>query len=148
VKKYRYRLEPLLKVKAHIEKQRQRDLAEALQKVYDQKGQLSRIETERKQTVEHQRRSLLGSLSLAELVVCSRYLTRLKKDTLAGHELLRGLERIADKKRDLLVAATKEKKIYEKLKEKQKAKFTEKVEELERKDNDEIAVNSYRRKAT
>lgn len=145
MKQFTYRLEPLLKVKAHLEKEKQRDLAEALQRVYAQKAQLGEIDTHREQTVEHQRESMTGKLSLAELLVCSRYLTRLKKDAVAGQELLRGYERKADEKREKLVEATKEKKIYEKLKEKQQDEFMKSVEELERKENDEIAGNCYRR---
>ena len=146
MKKFSYRLEPLLKVKAHREKERQRDLAEALQRVYAQKAQLGEIDTHREQTVAHQRQSMTGNLSLAELLVCSRYLTRLKKNAVAGQELLRGYERAADEKREKLVEATKEKKIHEKLKEKQQEQFSRTIEELEKKENDEIAGNCYRRR--
>ena len=146
MKRFSYRLEPLLKVKAHREKEKQRDLAEALQHVYAQKDKLGEIDTQREQTVSHQRRSLTGTLILRELLVCSRYLTRLKKDAVTGQELLRGYERTADEKREKLVEATKEKKIYEKLKEKQQDDFMKSVEDAERKENDEVAGNCYRRK--
>jgi flagellar FliJ protein len=146
MKRFSYRLEPLLKVKAHREKEKQRDLAEALQRVYAQKAQLGEIDTHREHTVAHQRQSMTGRLSLAELLVCSRYLTRLKKDAVAGQELLRGYERKADEKREKLVEATKEKKIYEKHKEKQQESYTKTIGNFEKKENDEIAGNCYRRK--
>jgi flagellar export protein FliJ len=61
--------------------------------------------------------------------------------------LLRGLEKEADKRREKLVEASKERKIYEKLKEKQIAKFTKEVERLENKAVDETATNGFRRKS-
>ena len=75
MKRFSYRLEPLLKVKAHREKEKQRDHAEALQRVYAQKDKLGEIDGQREQTVTHQRTSMTGKLSLAELLICSRYLT-------------------------------------------------------------------------
>ena len=133
MKRYKYRLEPMLKLKAHKEKEKQREHAETVQKVQEQKDKLVRIDEERGETLKHQRQSLVGSMSLAELLICSRYLMKLKKDTLTGRELLRGLEKEADKRREKLVEASKERKIYEKLKEKQIAKFTKEVERLENK---------------
>ena len=146
MKRYKYRLEPMLKLKEHKEKEKQREHAETVQKVQEQKDKLVRIDEERGETLKHQRQSLVGSMSLAELLVCSRYLMKLKKDTLTGRELLRGLEKEADKRREKLVEASKERKIYEKLKEKQIAKFTKEVERLENKAVDETATNGFRRK--
>jgi flagellar FliJ protein len=137
----------MLKLKEHKEKERQREHAETVQKVQEQKDKLVRIDQERGETLKHQRHSLVGSMSLAELLVCSRYLMKLKKDTLTGRELLRGLEKEADKRREKLVEASKERKIYEKLKEKQIAKFTKEVERLENKAVDETATNGFRRKS-
>ena len=136
----------MLKLKEHKEKEKQREHAETVQKVQEQKDKLVRIDEERGETLKHQRQSLVGSMSLAELLVCSRYLMKLKKDTLTGRELLRGLEKEADKRREKLVEASKERKIYEKLKEKQIAKFTKEVERLENKAVDETATNGFRRK--
>ncbi len=147
MKRYKYRLEPMLKLKEHREKEKQREHAEAARKVQEQKEMLVRIDEERGETLKHQRRSLVGSMSLAELLVCSRYLMKLKKDTLTGRELLRGLEKEADKRREKLVEASKERKIYEKLKEKQIAKFTKEVERLENKAVDETATNGFRRRS-
>ena len=63
-------------------------------------------------------------LSLAELLVCSRYLVRLRKDGLAEMEVLHACEREADKEREKLVEDSKQRKIYESHKERQLARFT------------------------
>jgi flagellar FliJ protein len=146
MKKFRYRLQPLLDIRAHAEKERQKAHALSLQQVQDQTQQLVGIAAGREETLDHQREIQSRSLSLAELLVCSRYLLKLKKDTLAGQELLRALQREAEKKRTELVEASKERKVFEKLKEKQQERYYKAAEAEERKEADEIANTSYLRK--
>jgi len=62
-KKFRFRFEPMLKVRKHIEKERQKDHAEALGAVNLQKQQLSTIDQERIGTMEHLRQQQRGPLS-------------------------------------------------------------------------------------
>jgi flagellar FliJ protein len=146
MKKFKFRLEPLLNLRAHAEKQKQREHSVAVQQVQNQKGQLAGFDSERHRTVEHQRRSLVGSLSLAELLICSRYLVKLRKNTLSGRELLRGYEKEAEQRRQRLVEASKEKKIYETLKEKQQQRHQKTLEQAERKESDEVATNGFIRR--
>jgi flagellar FliJ protein len=144
VKKFAYRLEPVLKMKAHVEKQRQKEHAVAMQQVYIQQDKLESIAAEKQQTFESQRQRMTGPIRPHQLLVASRYLIKLKRDTLTGTELLRALEREAETRRMRLVEATKQKKIHEKLKEKLQKKFVEEIETHEKKELDEIAVNGYR----
>jgi len=146
MKKFKFRLEPILTVKSHIEKERQKEHSVAVEKVMCQKDSLTQLDSERMNTLESQRSRQLGRISMAEMLICSRYLLKLKRDTLASVELLRGLQREADVKHESLLRASVEKKIYEKLKEKQKAKYFQDMERLERKETDEIATNSHRRR--
>ena len=143
MKKFKYRLEPILKIKSHAEKQRQKEHAAALQQVYRQKEQLSAIDTERDRTFAFQRIKLQGSIQTQQLLAASRYLVRLKRDTMTGTELLKGLERESERKRQLLVQAAKERKVYEKLRERRQAKFNQDVELQERKMLDELAVVTF-----
>ncbi len=143
MKKFRYRLEPILKIKSHTEKQRQKEHAVALQQVYRQKEQLSEIDRERERTFEFQRSRLQGPIRTHQLLAGSRYLVRLKRDTMTGSELLKGLEREAERKRLQLVEASKQRKIYEKLRERQETKFNQEVEQHERKTLDELAVTTF-----
>ena len=146
MKKFKYRLEALLKVKEHIEKERQKEHAAALQRVQDQMQNLEAIDRNRQATFENQRNSQAGFLNVAEMLIYSRYLIKLKKDTLAGKEVLRALNSEAGKTRTALLEATKEKKIYDKLKEKQHENYLEETHRMETKETDEIGVQSHRRK--
>lgn len=144
MKKFRYRLESLLKVKAHLEKEAQKEHAVAREKVLDQQERLGDIRKQRESTVGAQRSRLTGNLSVAGLLVCSRYLVKLKKDLLSGSEVLRGLEIETDKKRQELIDAARQREIYEKLKEKQRKDYYEEFNRVERKETDEIALNTHR----
>ncbi len=144
MKKYRFRLEPLLNVRKHVEKQRQKELASAVLQVGFQKAHLDNLAAKRVETTESQRQIQGGKLSVYQLQTYSRYFVLLKKETLAGQELLRGFERDADNKRRKLIEAAKQRKIYEKLKETQQTKFYKTFSDAEKKEADEIGLNSFR----
>jgi flagellar FliJ protein len=146
MKKFKYRMEALLRVKEHIERERQKEHALALHKALDQERRLGRLERSKAETLTGQRDRMAGSISVAEMLVFTRYLIRLKKEKLSGVAMLNALSKDVEKKRQALLAATKEKKIHEKLKEKKLGKFNKEVQLLETKENDEAALRSHRRK--
>ncbi len=146
MKKFKYRLEALLKVKQHIEREKQKDLAKVRQRVLKQKQEIKQIEQAHKQVLNGKREKQSDRLSVAELLVYSRYLLKLKGDTLNNRELLRGLQKTESEKRDLLIQAVKERKTYEKLKERQREQFNKEIATLEMKEGDEIGLNSHRQK--
>lgn len=146
MKKFKYRLQTLLKVKEQIEKDRQKEHALALQKVIDQKNELTKIGDLKEVTTENQRGRLKGSLSVAEMLVFGRYLMKLKLETMAGQELLTALQKGEQRNREKLQDASRQRKIQEKLKEKQRIKFNREIEALETKESDEIAITNFRRK--
>jgi flagellar protein FliJ len=143
MKKFRYRLEPVLKIKEHREKQRQKEHAAVLQQVMNQQARLEQIENEKQQTFEQERVHLTGSIKPQLLMSASRYLVKLKRDTLMGRELLRSLETEAERRRQRLVEAAREKKTYEKHKDKLGQRFAESLEEKEAKLLDEMAIIRY-----
>ncbi len=146
MKKFKYRLQALLKVKEHIERERQREHASAVQKVHHQSNELDRLDLSRDSNLSQQRDQMKESLLVAEMLVYSRYLARLKRERLAGTELLKVLEEEGESKRTDLVEAAKERRVLEKLKERQMAKHIAEIEQVLTKEGDEIAVTSYRRK--
>lgn len=144
MKKYHFRLEPLLNVRKHVEKQRQKELAAAVQQVNAQKAHIDKLAAKKIETAEAQRGIQGGKLSVYQLQSYSRYFVLLKKEAMAGQELLRGFERDADQKRRKLIEAAKQRKIFEKLKDTQQTKFYKDIDEAEKKEADEIGLNSFR----
>jgi flagellar export protein FliJ len=145
-KKFKFRLDPLLSLREHREQERQKEHAAMVAEVQIQKQGLGSIDNKRLSTFDHQRARMVGRLSLAEALVCSRYLVKLKRDRMAGVEMLHALEKTAEQKRQELVKAARDRKIFELLKDKQKLRHRQEFEQLEQKDLDEVAVSSFRQK--
>jgi len=144
MKKFKYRLETLLKVKEHIERQKQKDLAITSQKVMQQNNILKQIRDQNSTALEKKRKSSEGKILVSEMLIYSRYFLKLKKDNIAGLELLRALNKTQEVKRLALLEASKNKKIYEKLKERDQEKFNKEIEEILLKESDEIGLNVFR----
>ncbi|MEW6413030.1 MAG: flagellar FliJ family protein [Candidatus Zixiibacteriota bacterium] len=146
MKKFRYRLHALLKVKEHIEKERQKKLAFTLQRVQEQELKLTEIDGFSETTRDRQRESATGTFSVAEMLVISRYLFKLKRDSLLGQEFLKALKKEEDARRGELLEATRERKKYEKLKERQQEDHNQHIEMVLAKESDETGITTYRRK--
>ncbi len=146
MKKFKYRLEALLKMKEHFEKEKQKEHALSLQRVQTQENNLSALESEKNQNLIRLKNKLNGSLSVAEMLVYGRYLIKLKRNSFSGEQMLDALQKQEEGKRSKLLEATKEKKIREKLKEKQHEIYIDDLKLLENNENDEIAGNSFRLK--
>lgn len=146
MKKFKYRLEPLLKMRDHIEKERQKQLAAATKRVRDQEGSLESISNQREATFDKQRAIMNQPFSVAEALVVSRYILRLKRDRITGEEMLKALKADEDKKRRILLEASRERKKYEKLKERLHEKHDKEMDRLIAKDSDEMSINSFRYK--
>ncbi len=148
MKKFRYRLQALLKVKEHIERERQKEHGVAVAKVMRQKRELAEVENQKDTTIEDQRERLGQRFTVADMLVYSRYIQKLRRDRVVGENLLEGLNKDAEQKRDKLVAASREKRKHEKLRDRQRERHTKQAEDMMTKDNDETALNVYRRKET
>ncbi|UCE24848.1 MAG: flagellar export protein FliJ [Candidatus Zixiibacteriota bacterium] len=146
MKKFRYRLQALLKLREQIEKDRQKHLAAASKQVQDQNRRLDDIEQSRDRTIERQRQEADQAFSVAEMLVISRYLHKLKRDSVVGRELLKVLMKEEDNKREELLAAARERRKYEKLKERLRDKHIQEAEATLTKDNDETAISTFRQK--
>jgi len=144
MKKFRYRLHALLKMKEHIEKEKQKELATSLMRVQNQQQRLGELEDNRHRSFDHQRAATQSRFSVAEMLVVSRYLHRLKRESVMGAELLRVLKKDEDNKRLHLLEATKERRKYEKLKERQREKHHKDAESTLTKESDETAISTFR----
>jgi flagellar FliJ protein len=143
MKKFRFRLQVLLKAKEHIEREKQKEHATALKQVYDQRRRQGEVSRHKLDTIDRQRHRLSDRLSVAGMLIHARYVNKLKRDLLAGDELLRAFQKMAGEKHQALLKASKERKVFEKLRDRRRRHFDEKVRMLTTKENDEIAINSF-----
>jgi|WetSurMetagenome_2_1015567.scaffolds.fasta_scaffold104773_2 flagellar protein FliJ len=143
MKKFRFRLERMLQIKEHLEKERQKEMGLATQKVFNQEDYLHSLDQNRQDTQQLLRQSLTGRLSTFQLLNYSRYFIKIKKNELTGREVLKVYQRDQEKKRLELLEATKQKKIYEKLKERKREKHLKEMDLLSQKDQDELATRMF-----
>jgi len=139
MKKFNFRLEKLLQLKAHIEKEKQKVLSQVTQKVFNQERALGNIDSSRKNIQGEQRSFLTGAVNTSMMSAYSRYYLKLKKNELLGREMLGALRIEQEDKRQDLVKATRVKKIYEKLKERKQEEFSSEYKKQLQKEQDEIA---------
>ena len=144
MKKFNFRLEALLKLRRQIEDERRRELAEARRKTQQQLRHRRDIDDRSRATVEYKREHQSGVMSVLQLQASSRYMLRLRRDGLAADELLRALRTTEGKKREDLVKAARDRKVYEKLKEQRRDRHYREAAHLESKDADETGLNTYR----
>lgn len=147
MKKYRNRLEFLLRLKKHREKECQREHVEAMRLVHKQKDQISELDLKRSLATHSQRtQAECSTLTMSKLLCAARYVSKLKTERMALTEICRGLERQAEVKRVKLLLAARERQIQEKLKERSYARYLKEIGLLEQKEMDEIASVSYARR--
>ncbi|MEK7774668.1 MAG: flagellar export protein FliJ [Candidatus Zixiibacteriota bacterium] len=144
MKKFKFRLEPLLKVKAHREKQRQKEHATAVNNEMTQAQKLDELAHHRNDVVSLQSEMIGKTLSPNQLMTYARYMMKLRKDGVVGGELLKVLGKETERRRAVLAQAATERKIYEQLKENQEREFLEVIEKAERKESDELAIDNFR----
>ena len=143
MKKFKYRFEPLLKVKSEIEKQKQKEFAMVKQKVNNQTQKIKQTDKNFNNSLDRQRQEQANKISVAEMLVYGRYFVKLKRENITNNEMLSALNVELEKKRKSLIESTTEKKKYEKLKENLLIRFKSDFTKAETKDNDETASNNY-----
>ncbi len=148
MKKFQFRLEPLLKVRSEIEKRKQRELAEVHRLVLLQQQKIEATEQEKLATQNSQRTGLGSKITLSEMLVYTRYYMKLKRQKISEKEMLRILDIDVEKKRQALLAASIERKKYEKLREIQNQKYLIEFHSKEAKQFDEFGRISHFSKAT
>lgn len=144
MKKFKFRLQALLKLREQIESERQKSHSAVLRQIRDQKDRNLLINQTREDLKTNQRKKQIGRISIAELLVFSRYAVKLKRDTITGSEIVTVLKRDEASKRHELLKATRERKKYEKLRERQQEKFFSVAKAREEKEQGEYALNGFR----
>ncbi len=144
MKKFKFRLQTLLKLREQAEKDKQKAHAAVLNQVNNQQATLGDIRTESSRATAQQQTRMIGRIQPNQVLGWTRYNYKLRRDTMVGKELLAILEKSAEEKRLELVDASKQRKIFENLRDRQKKHFNEDLEARITKENDEISLGVYR----
>lgn len=119
MKKFRFRLQRVLDAKESEEKQQQRRLGEALEQVVKAENRLDELFSQLSETRKRQAEMVSGSMKAGEAMMMHNWQMQLKKEVSAQRQDLVKLNSIAEKIRNELLELSKEKRVLEKLREKQ-----------------------------
>ena len=141
----KFKLEPLLQHRRHIEETYQRELAKTLQTLKDEKETLAELISTRDQVKRNLEQRLTENINAAELFHFNKYLDRLSSDISLQNKRIADVEDEVEQYRLKLTEAVKNRKIMDKLKDKQLSAEFEKNQKNERNFMNEIAINRHLR---
>ena len=142
---FNFPLEAVLKIRHRKLEQAQLALAESLRAVERIRGELSALTRERERGKEEMRNRSLEGLPADEFILRRRHLNGLRVKSGQLREELVGCHRVVAQRRQELVAADKEKKMVERLKEQAYVRYGQEVKAREMKALDEFAVIRFAR---
>ena len=125
---FHFRLQNILNVKKQLEKSAKNELGIAMQKMVKQKQILAAIQLEKAQQEEECRQEGLSGVLLAKLKQRMEYISVLHERDLAQQERVNEEMKNVDKIREKLIEIMKERKILEKLREKELALYRKEQE--------------------
>lgn len=143
-KTFKFRLQSVLEFKEKIEEDEKRELArlkEIQKREEEHLNYLKSLKVHR--SLELMQKSAQGILNVEELQRYHLHIEKLKEDIAQQEIKLQQIAMEVEQQRLKLLEATKEKKTYEKLKEKHYEEFLKEVEDEERKLIDELATTRY-----
>jgi len=146
MRKYNFKLQRILDYREHIEKSRQLELAKVQMMLKDARDSLLQLFSSLReyqnelQTLEQQ-----STIDISFSIQYHVYLMELMSRIDEQQKVIQTLEKEEEERRQVLLAASKDKKILEKLKEREYSEFMEAFLKFEQNIIDEVAINSYRR---
>ncbi|MCL6589571.1 MAG: flagellar export protein FliJ [Firmicutes bacterium] len=143
MKKFKFKLETVLKVKSRVEELRQKELKEAEVRREQARRQLAQRQEEMAATVANYREQFQANIDLYKANDYHRFIKWLSKQIELATQHLEQCEQEVHRRRLKLMEATREKKVLEKLKEKAYEEY--KAEELreEIKFLDELGTSQF-----
>lgn len=140
--KFIFKFQSVLNLRKQKEDSIKNELANATRKLEAEKRKLSELETMLEDTVREFNEKTKKT-TVHELIEFNEYLSLLNSRIKTQKENVNNAAQYVDKVREELVKAVKERKILEKLRERQFEEFLLEQKKLEQKTNDEIVSYNY-----
>jgi flagellar FliJ protein len=138
--KFRFRLQPLLDFRKRKEDEGHKELSEATKRVLDEEG--VRREYENKKEEDYRKLDSLHSVGATsnDLNLIDNHIQFMEKCIDERDRRIEEARIIQEKKRSLLIEASRERKIIEKLREKEEKAFLERLKKAREKENDDLMI--------
>ena len=140
---FSFSLQALLNWKINLEEQSQLRLAEIRRRMTLLQKEIETLARKRKAEEENLKEKSRSGIAGAEYLLYRNFSEGARRDLLSLEEKKMSIAREMRAEREQLIALMKEKKILEKIKEKQFRKYLSDMEKSEQKRNDEIATMKH-----
>ena len=141
--KFIFSMESLLSLKSRMEEQKKQEFGEAMNRLEHEKNVLNSLHSEKEFIMIRLRESVSNRINPIDFQNLTNYVEVVKKKIIAQMGVIIEAEKFVEKKRLDLVAATKERKMLDKIKEKKREEYIEEEKKQEQKINDEIVSYKY-----
>jgi flagellar FliJ protein len=139
--KFVFQLEAVLRHRKTLEEQRQRELGQARAVMAQMEAELRAMDQTTKSVSDDLRDNrLTGTLDMAFLAAHRRYVLAMQRKAMGVVQQMAQLQAKVDEAQKALQAAAVQRKIMEKLKEKQQSRWKEELDRKELAQQDEIAM--------
>jgi len=143
---FKFRLQPLLRLRIAERDQRRAELAKAIRAEEMLRGELRKLGDERAEAVQRGRKlKSPGSANVDALLQTHRYERVLAAQSRQLETQITQVQAEAERRRLVLVEADRQVRVLEKLRERQAAAHRREADRLETKQLDEVAVLGYAR---
>ena len=143
---YRFKLQSLLKHRRHQEEICQKEMAEAQRDLTDAQEKLRRLKKDKRENIQKLQARQKELHNASTIIMSINYIEKLSSDLAAQMKQVGKASEKVTQKRLNLIAIMKKRKTLEKLKEKDRLEYQQKMMQAERKINDEVAATRHIRK--
>ncbi len=145
---YTFRLERILNLKKEIEDIRKRELSEAIIALRKEIERREEIESEISEVMDEMRTGQKVGWNPLRYISAHRYLSHLNAELQNQASRIRKADLEVNRRREKTIQAIKERKIFEKLRDRDYRRFLEKLSKGEMTLLDMVTTNGYHRKST
>src|SRR5262245_54016690 len=139
--KFEFKLEGVLRQRKHVEQQKQRELALKQRQLVEMQAELQQLQAKVQQANDDVRQNrLVGRLDMQFLAAHRRFLAGIQRQGVAIAQKMALAQRAVDDARAALAEAARQRKVIEKLREKQLQRWRADIERRELAELDEIGM--------
>lgn len=146
MKKFQFKLEPILKYRENLADQAKDELLKAQKERNMTEEQLNELVEKTEANKKIFKEQQQGLMNVHEILDQLSYIAHLKSSAFKKAGELQEKENALDGKREQYMERSRDKKVMEKLKEKKRISYMKDISDKEQKALDESAINRYARK--
>jgi len=143
---YRFKLEALLNHRRHQEEVCQRQLAKTEKQLADEQDKLRQHKREKRENIQKLQAKQKERINVSDIILSVNYIQQLSINIEDHKKCVRQAIKKVNQKRNELIINVKKRKTLEKLKEKERLVYHQKMAQNERKRMDEVASTRHARR--